>query len=335
MDEFMLNYKRLSGEPRVMFLSRWYYIWPAAGEMAHAYREWATVCAVPFPMKEKGVSFQETYMKLIEFFDPQLLHLGPTYYGNNYISYDFLRRFKAAQPYHKIIATHAETTVKGNRMRTFTQLPNIVDIVYTVSPSLVRTIKKASGCNNVRFLPTAVDHEAYHPVDVEKQFDLLFLGYCGGSKKSRDEVIIKLDRDFADLWVGGSWWDQYNLRHHFPGAFRANFNEWNSRARIDLCLIPDEHKTLEQYYTYRLTNTMATQTFAMTSYTPGLEKLFTRKVHLDWYETYDELVALLKYWLAHDKEREQVARQGREHVLKHFTLKQQTRQLLVDVGILL
>jgi len=63
--------------------------------------------------------------------------------------------------------------------------------------------------------------------------------------------------------------------------------------------------------------------------------LFTRKVHLDWYETYDELVALLKYWLAHDKEREQVARQGREHVLKHFTLKQQTRQLLVDVGILL
>jgi len=96
--------------------------------------------------------------------------------------------------------------------------------------------------------------------------------------------------------------------------------------------VPNHHAKLEMYYPYRLVNTMAVGTFALATYTPGLEKLFTRRVHLDWYKSYKELAHLIHYWLAHEKEREKIALQGRRHVLKNFTLKESARRILRDVG---
>ena len=79
---------------------------------------------------------------------------------------------------------------------------------------------------------------------------------------------------------------------------------------------------------------MATGAFALATYTPRLEQVFTRKVHLDWYNTYDELVELIHYWLQHDEEREQVARQGYEYVMNNHTTTHRARQVLEDVGLL-
>jgi len=219
-------------------------------------------------------------------------------------------------------------------MSQFADIAPLVDILYTISPTHIRALEKITSCSNIRLLLSGVDTERYYPVDVEKQFDLLFLGHAATASKTRNDIIVRLNQEFESMWVGGAWWEPYNLHHHFGGAFKHDFNEWNSRAKIGLCLVPDHHAVLEMYYPYRLVNTMATQTFALATYTPRLEEVFTRKKHLDWYTSYGELVELIHYWLAHDEEREQVARQGREFVLKNLTLKQQVGQILRDVGIL-
>jgi len=331
MDKYIQEYKYGGSEPRVFYVARWYKQWPAAGEFGYAYAKWGTVAVVPFPlMNVKSAACRETYEALIDCFEPGLIHLGPTYYGDAYISYDFLRKFKG-----KIVANHAEVGFQGRHMKTFTELPSIVDMVYVCSPTLERELKEITGCTNIRYMPTGTNPEFYYPIDgVDRQIDLLFLGHCGGSKRVRDEVVVKLDRQFDSLWVAGVGWEPHNLRHRFGGAYKHALNEWYSRTKIGLCLLLDAHTRLEEFCTYRLLNIMATRTFALTTYVPGLEKLFTRKVHLDWYTSYEELVDLIHYWLSHDEEREWVARQGYELILEKFTLQQRARQVLRDVGLM-
>jgi len=51
---------------------------------------------------------------------------------------------------------------------------------------------------------------------------------------------------------------------------------------------------------------------------------------LDWYETEEELVELVHYWLDHDKERERIAQQGYEFVLENLTYRQEVVRVLKD-----
>lgn len=317
-------------EPSIFFLSRWYRIWPFSQSWAHAYHTWGRLATLPFPHGRQGVTPREEYEKIITIFNPHLLHLGSTYLGESDLSYDFLKKFKHSK-WKRIVAYHAETYLT-KRMKAFTELPPLVDFVYTISPTHVRALEEMTGCSNIRHLPPGTDPEIFYPVEAEKDIDLLYLGHA--SAVSRNEVIVKLDALFDNLWVGGNWWPQLKIKHHFRGAYKQEFNEWNCRAKIALCLVPDPHAHLEMYYPYRLVNTMSTKTFALATYTPRLEEIFTRKVHLDWYTTFEELVELIKYWLSHDKEREEVAQRGYEFVLENLTLKQQAGQILKDVGLL-
>ena len=334
VDQYIREFPLEHGEPRVMFMSRWYHTWPRSQSWAHAYHPWATVAAIPFPKEllhpvaERQA--RELYEQLILFFEPDLLHLGPTYYGDRYLSFDFLRRFREENPTRRIAVRRGENSLG----KVCYPLAPLVDVMYVGAMNFVQELQKATGCTNIKFMPAGVDPEIDYPIDVERQIDLLFLGNHGSTKQSRSDVLVKLDQEFDGLWIGGHGWGRIDLRHRFGGAYKGDFKQWVSRAKISLCLMPNEHMHLEMYQTSRVARTLATRSFALTSYTPGTEKLYTRKVHLDWYTCYEELVDLIHYWLEHDEEREHVARQGYEHVLKNYTLKQFAGQVLRDVGLI-
>ena len=334
VDQYIREFPKTHGEPRVMVMSRWYHTWPRGQSWAHAYHPWATVAALPFPKELLAPEIEQQaralYEQLILYFEPDLLHLGAAYHGDRYLSYDFLRRFKEENPTRRIVVRRGENNIG----KVCYDLVPLVDMLYVGAVDFIRELQEATGCTNVKFLPAGVDPAVDHPIDVEKQIDLLFLGNHGISKQSRSDVLIKLDKEFEDLWIGGHGWGRIDLRHRFIGAYKGDFKQWVSRAKISLCLMPDEHMHLEMYQTGRVVQSLGTRTFVLTSYTPGTEKLFTRKVHLDWYTDYEELVDLIHYWLEHDEEREQVAQQGYEYVLKNYTLTQFAGQVLRDVGLI-
>jgi len=315
-------------KPRVMFMSRWRAGAPRGQSWANAYHTWAVTAAIPLP--DNGLVYRDAFGKVIESFDPDLIHLGPTYWGDKYLGYNFLRSFKRRKPSSRIVFRQGDNRIG----RVCLELTPIVDVVYVCAANFVQELQGMTGCANVKFMPAGIDPELDYPVDAEKQIDLLFLGNYGGSKQSRSDVLLRLDKELDDLWIGGPGWRDTNARHSFRGAFGDDFRRWNSRAKIGLCLVPSQHTHLELYYPARLVQTMATRTFALATYTSRLEELFTRKVHLDWYSSYDELVDLIHYWLKHDEERERVAQQGYEHVLKNFTLKQYANRVLRDVGLI-
>jgi hypothetical protein len=52
--------------------------------------------------------------------------------------------------------------------------------------------------------------------------------------------------------------------------------------------------------------------FLLTNYQAGLESIFTKGIHLEWYRSPEECLELIAYYLAHDAERRRIARQGFE-----------------------
>ena len=64
---------------------------------------------------------------------------------------------------------------------------------------------------------------------------------------------------------------------------------------------------------------MGTGTFLLSKYCSDLERIFKRKVHLDWFNTYEELVELINFYLKNDDVRETIARRGYKYVSENFT----------------
>lgn len=56
--------------------------------------------------------------------------------------------------------------------------------------------------------------------------------------------------------------------------------------------------------------------FLLTPYVEGLEEEFENKKYLVWFKDFEECTELIKYYLEHDKEREQIRRQGYEYTQK-------------------
>jgi len=61
---------------------------------------------------------------------------------------------------------------------------------------------------------------------------------------------------------------------------------------------------------------MASGSFCLTHHFPGIEKVFERGVHLDWFENFDEMLDLVDKYLKDDEERKAIASlKGLYHVL--------------------
>ena len=184
-DKYINDYVFNRAELRVFFAGRWSRLWPYAQSRALGYHAWATLTALPFPVGQKveGNQPREAYENSIRHFRPHLLHLPTTYMGDSHISYKFLREFRQAGG--KIVARHSETYLTHG-MKHFTELPPLVDVLYTLSPTHVRTLEEITGCTNIRFLSTGADTSLYYPINIDKQIDLLYLCLLYTSPSPRD-----------------------------------------------------------------------------------------------------------------------------------------------------
>ena len=72
------------------------------------------------------------------------------------------------------------------------------------------------------------------------------------------------------------------------------------------------------YSSDRIGNYMACGTFYLTQYIEGIEKVFKKGYHLDWFSNVEEMNVLIKYYLKNEEERKQIAKRGQEFILENF-----------------
>jgi len=201
---------------------------------------------------------------------------------------------------------------------------------------LVKAYKKA-GCKSIGYWPAGTDSEIYRSHKVKsRDLSVVFMGTLGNPAQfewyaGRKELVEALARRYR-VNVFGRGWDKVKharvFHHRYVGS--EGFSMACSRAEIALGY--GAHNVPGYTSWPRMLNSMVCGVFFLTRYFTGLEKIFKRGVHLDWFKSIPEAVDKVHYYQNHPGERDKIGRQGREEVLRNHTWDCRIRKMLEYAG---
>ncbi len=216
-----------------------------------------------------------------------------------------------------------------------TPQPWVVDIgrhadvtLFSYTDERIMNAYRQAGVRHIGgFWDAGTDPDIFYPRDVEKIDEVAFMGnnldlQRDGYDKRRQLIEEALEHGY-DLHIYGKGWEYLqesgyaNLTLH-PFVTEDEFALACSRTKITLGI--NGVNDVEMYASWRRTiNSLACASFHLTHYVPGMEQLFTNRKHLVWFGSVSEAMSLIDYYLSNESERDAIARQGREEVLKNHT----------------
>lgn len=133
----------------------------------------------------------------------------------------------------------------------------------------------------------------------------------------REEFLLLVNQCF-NLIVRGSWgWDRevFDVK---PMRYHPNYLKVMREAKVVL-------NTLNVFryglLTRRLFRSMASGRLYVSQYCPGFEDVFKNHVHLVWFNSMEEGLDVLRFYLDNDTARETIASTGRKYLVDNFTFK--------------
>lgn len=155
-----------------------------------------------------------------------------------------------------------------------------------------------------RWLLQAVNPKWYYPLgEMEPQREV---GFIGGGYGARPKMFRELRRHFDFEAFGQN--GQYRGESHSKIC-----------ATSKIMVATNAVNNIPGYWSNRVYLHLACGAFVLHPNVPGMEKYFKDGEHLVYYNHSGELVEKIKYWLKHEDERKEIARQGCELVHKSHT----------------
>jgi hypothetical protein len=180
------------------------------------------------------------------------------------------------------------------------------------------------------YLPAAVyDKEAKY-TKAETINDVIFVG----SKRYHKEWGY---RTKLINWLEDTYKDKFKL-YGKDGLGVVRGQELNSLYASTKVVVGDTlcpNFNYPDYWSDRIYETIGRGGFLIHPYIPGLEREFTDKEHLVFYEynNFKQLQELIDYYLKNDKEREKIRLAGHELVKSKYTYKNRWEQILKELGL--
>lgn len=186
---------------------------------------------------------------------------------------------------------------------------------------------KVRGIENVGHSHSSCDMNQYKPLGKNiYAFDVVFVGnkYDSSNLKfplaaQRQEMISVID-------------EKYNNRSMIYGlGQRGGMIQPDVEANIynfSRISLSQNNFNLTNYTSDRLWRIMASGSFCLTAYFPGIERIFEKEIHLDWFNDFDEMVRLIDFYLSDDKERKSIAECGMNFVRENHTWRHRIEDML-------
>lgn len=180
-------------------------------------------------------------------------------------------------------------------------------------------ICNAMGFPNAMVLQSSVDTDDYfidRDWNQEKLISFIGTNYLNTNipfpkSGERNEMVERLTKKYGDRFgVWGVGWN--NSRLTKPTEERDIYN--NSKIAIN-----HNNFNEELYTSDRIWRIMACGTLCLTSYFKGIENLFTRYEHLDWWETIDELEGKIDHYFNNPELSEKIRNRGWHHFMSNHT----------------
>jgi glycosyltransferase involved in cell wall biosynthesis/tetratricopeptide (TPR) repeat protein len=181
------------------------------------------------------------------------------------------------------------------------------DFIFLAQKAYVQQMLNA-GIENVMWLPLACDPEIHGKVEVEKEFDVGFVGTISSGQDRRNVLLKKLKEKF-DLSCKRKFMDE--MAEHYSKA-RVVFN---NAINNDLNM--------------RVFEALCSGSLLITDPAPGsgLDEIFQDKEHLVLYND-DNLEEIISHYLNNEKERVRISDNGRREVLAKHTYGHRTEQMI-------
>lgn len=200
---------------------------------------------------------------------------------------------------------------------------------------------EGAGFNTATFYD-GISPTEYHPTHAPPQWQAVFAGnnFAGlvrQLRKRRMDVPPGIDfpgGEFREQFLqavvdagvrlsirGRYGWDRFAARpqHLVNVGSPAYHPNYLSVLHSGAVVLNTYNVPLPGLLTRRLWRSVASGRLYLTQYVPGLEQHFVDGVHLAWFKTIEEGVDKLRWYLDHEDERKQVARQGAELVHTRHT----------------
>jgi hypothetical protein len=193
----------------------------------------------------------------------------------------------------------------------------LADLVCMSNPSRFPILRE-HGLDRMVFLMSGFSPRFHRPAPVQPKIrDVAFVG-GPGYRGQRAELLAKIARHF-DTEVFGMHWNRWA---HVTSGVRVR-RPIDNRGYAKVCassrIVLGVNETNEDagYFSNRTFLTLACGGFHLTHYVPGLEHVFTKGEHLDWFDGEHDVLDRIAFWLRHDDERARIAAGGHAEVLRH------------------
>lgn len=183
-----------------------------------------------------------------------------------------------------------------------------------------------AGFPNASYLSHVVNPERFHHVpEIEKKYDVCFVGNWSPYRQSQLEEVIKLTPNVA---IYGRKWRRNNLTNrHILAAVKGRWidgeplNTLYNQSRIVLNVTNWGRGAgkARSGMNMRIFEVPASGAFLLTDESRELEEFLQPGEHIGTYGEQAKLQAQVRHYLAAPDERQAIARQGCEHVRANYT----------------
>ncbi|MBU3621120.1 glycosyltransferase [Polynucleobacter sp. CS-Odin-A6] len=168
----------------------------------------------------------------------------------------------------------------------------------------------------MKWITEGVDPSLYcQPHRMKKYIDIIF---AGTKTDKRERLINKIRGSGLHVSCYGIGWEN-------SPKFGPDLVSLYQGSKIILNFCRDG-----EGFSLRVFQGMATGTFMLSEECSDLKKFFSRGIHLDWFKD-DSLLILIRKYLKNDKLREDIAKNGGEFVIEHFTWRHIMTKIISDV----
>jgi len=147
-------------------------------------------------------------------------------------------------------------------------------------------------------------------------------------KENRIKLLQAINQQFH-LKTWGAQWRKYDLTCLKTRIYPKEYAKICYATKIILGC--DQSVELEGYFSNRTWITLGCGGFLLTNYNPGLEFIFTKGEHLEWYHNQEECLELIEYYLKNEDRRKQIAQNGHRFAHTHRTYDKVIDEIIAQI----
>jgi spore maturation protein CgeB len=263
------------------------------------------------------VGLNEELLPTIIEFQPDLLWIEKA----NTILPSTYRKIKFNFPNLKIVYySEDDIYIRDNRSQYLKRSLPLFDIVYTTKPRNLEELPTI-GAKNVVCIYQAYDRDFHKPLSLspeEHKFWGADVGFVGFFERDRAEQMLFLAQQGIKVRVWGFNWQAWQNKHpnllvEARPVFNQDFIKVLNATRINLNFL---RKINRDRHTSRSLEIPACQGFMLAERTDEHLQLFTEGKEAEFFDSREELLQKVQYYLTHETERESIARAGLERCFK-------------------